>query len=60
LQQFFHQGREMLDREEEILKEQKLFLSTKILKIRKEQLQQDFDRLEFNSLSLDLWDVSSS
>ncbi len=50
----------MLDREEEILKEQKLFLSTKILKIRKEQLQQDFDRLEFNSLSLDLWDVSSS
>jgi hypothetical protein len=37
-QQFFHEGREMLNREEEILKERKLLSFPKILKIKKEQL----------------------
>jgi hypothetical protein len=52
-QQFFYEGRELLNREEEILKEQKLFSSPKILKIKKEQLQNNFDRLKFKSLSFD-------
>jgi hypothetical protein len=52
-QQFFHDGREMLNREEKILKDQKLLSSPKILKIRKEQLQNNLDRLEFKSISFD-------
>jgi hypothetical protein len=58
-QQFFHDGREMLHREEEILKDQKLLSFPKILKIKKEQLPNNLDRLKFKSLSSDRIDFIS-
>lgn len=58
-QQFFQEGREMLQREEEILKDQKLLSFPKILKIRKEPLENKIDRLEFKSISFDRIDFAS-